>query len=65
MDVKEFREVLHEDIALAAGANLTNQEEEFLAYVTDILISAEEFDDFSNYTVPDLSKKKSKMRGNN
>ena len=46
MDVKEFREVLHEDIALAAGANLTNQEEEFLAYVTDILISAEEFDDF-------------------
>ena len=62
MDVKEFREVLHEDIALAAGANLTNQEEEFLAYVTDILISAEEFDDFIECYYDGASKRRANMR---
>ena len=46
MKVEEYREVLHEDIAVAANANMTNQNDELLKYVTDILISGEEFDDF-------------------
>ena len=62
MDVREFREILHEDIALAAGANLTNQEEEFLNYVTDILISAEEFDDFIECYYDGISKRRANMR---
>ena len=41
MDVNEYRSVLHEDIALAASANMSNEEEEFLSYVTDILIAGE------------------------
>lgn len=62
MDVREFREVLHEDIALAASANITNIEEEFLAYVTDILISAEEFDDFVECYYDGVSKRRANMR---
>ena len=62
MDVREFREVLHEDIALAASANITNVEEEFLTYVTDILISAEEFDDFIECYYDGVSKKRANMR---
>ena len=46
MTIDEYREVLHEDIALAANANMSTPEEEFLKYVTDILIDGEEFDDF-------------------
>ena len=46
MKVEEYREVLHEDIALAANANMSNQRDEFTKYVTDILMSAEEFDDY-------------------
>lgn len=47
MNVNEYRYVLHEDIALSSTANATMPEEEFLDYVTKILIDAEEFDDFT------------------
>ncbi len=46
MDVNEYREVMLEDIGLAAEANSTNHETEFLSNVTNILTDAEEFDDF-------------------
>ena len=46
MNAVEYREILLEDIALAANANMSNVESEFLTYVTDILIAGEEFDDF-------------------
>lgn len=62
MDVREFREVLHEDIALAASTNITNVEEEFLSYVTNILISADEFDDFIECYYNGISKRRANMR---
>ncbi len=46
MKVEEYREMLHEDVSIAANSNMSNQEDEFLQTVTDILMSGEEFDDF-------------------
>lgn len=62
MNVEEYREVLHEDIALAANANMSNVTDEFLAYVTDILISGEEFDDFTECYYEGISRRKANMR---
>lgn len=62
MTIEEYREVLHEDIALAANANMSTPEEEFLKYVTDILIDAEEFDDFEECYYEGVSKRKANMR---
>ena len=46
MKVQEYRDLLHEDVSIAANSNMTNPEDEFLHIITDILISGEEFDDF-------------------
>lgn len=62
MTIEEYREILHEDIALAAGANMTTQEEEFLRYATDILIDGEEFDDFEECYYEGVSRRKANMR---
>ena len=62
MNVQEYREVLHEDIALAANANITNQEDEFLLYVAGILSDGEEFDDFNECYYEGISRRKANMR---
>ena len=62
MTIEEYREVLHEDIALAASANMSTPEEEFLKYVTDILIDGEEFDDFEECYYEGISRRKANMR---
>ena len=46
MKVEEYRAVLHEDVSIAANANMSNPEDEFLRMITDILMAGEEFDDF-------------------
>ena len=46
MNTDGYREVLHEDIALAVKANSSNPVDEFLSYAVGILINGEEFDDF-------------------
>ncbi len=46
MNVIDYRELVHEDIALAVKANDSNEKEEFLSYATGILINGEEFDDY-------------------
>ena len=62
MDVSEYREVLHEDIAIAASANYSNPNDEFLTYATNILSSAEEFDDFVECYYEGLSRRKANIR---
>ena len=62
MNVYEYREILHEDISLAANANITNTSEEFLSYVTNILIAGEEFDDFVECYYEGISRRKANMR---
>lgn len=58
MDVNEYRSVLHEDIALAASANMSNEEEEFLSYVTDILIAGRNSMILQNATMRELREEK-------
>ena len=62
MNVEEYREVLHEDIAIAASANMSNEEEEFLLYVTEILSTGEEFDDFVECYYEGQSRRNANMR---
>ena len=46
MNVREYRELVHEDIAVATHANSSTFREEFFAYAAGILMNGEEFDDF-------------------
>ena len=62
MNVEEYREVLHEDIAIAAHANMTTESDEFLSYVTNILIAGEQFDDFIECYYEGVSRRKANMR---
>lgn len=62
MTIEEYREVLHEDTALAAEANMSTPEEEFLSYVTNILIDAEEFDDFEECYYKGVSRHNAEIR---
>lgn len=62
MNVQEYRAVLHEDIAVASAANMTNPNDEFLLYVTGILADAEEFDDFVECYYEGISRRKANMR---
>ncbi len=62
MTVQEYREVLHEDIAIAANANVTNAEDEFILYVTGILSDADEFDDYNECYFEGVSRRKANMR---
>ena len=62
MNVEEYREVLHEDIAIAAHANMTTESDEFLSYVTNILIAGEQFDDFIECYYEGVTRRKANMR---
>lgn len=62
MTVDEYRDLLHEDVAIAASANISNQSDEFLALVTGILEAGEEFDDFVDCYYEGVSKRKANMR---
>ena len=61
MNVEEYRSVIHEDIQLSASANLSTPEDEFLYYVTDILISGEEFDDFTECHYEGITRNNANM----
>lgn len=62
MNVTEYRNIIHEDLALASNVNMTNIEEEFLNYVAKSLIDGEEFDDFIECYYQGLSRRKANMR---
>ena len=62
MEVQEYRELLHKDIAIAAEANISNAADEFLTYVTDILSAGEEFDDFIPCEFEGYSRRNALMR---
>ena len=60
MDIKEYCNVLYDDIALLANTNITTSEEEFIKYVTELLIDAEEFDDFTECYYEGISRRPGK-----
>ena len=62
MNLQEYRETLHEDIALMASANMTTQSDEFLLYVSAILSDGEEFDDFIECYYEGVSRRNANMR---
>ncbi len=62
MEVSEYREILHEDMAVAAHANMTSEADEFLSYVVGILATGEQFDDFVDCYYEGVSRKKANMR---
>lgn len=47
MNLNEYKELMLEEIRMESNVNITDVSSEFIRYVTDILISAEEFDDFT------------------
>ena len=61
MDTREYRETLHEDMALAAQADISTEVGEFLEYATKVLIDAEEFDDFTECYYDGVSKRRANM----
>ena len=54
--LSEFRIRLWDEIALNVATNLSIDREEFLTYVTDQLIEAEEIDDFSLFLLLSVSE---------
>lgn len=58
MKVEEFRELIHEDIEIATEINNSNEKDEFLSYVTGVLINGEEFDDFIECHCEGLTRRK-------
>lgn len=62
MTVEEYREQLLEDMAVAAAANgNSTPDKEFLYYVTDVLSTGEEFDDFIECHQEGISHKRGNM----
>ncbi len=58
----EFKNSLLDEVALNAENNMTNDMEEFLALVTDELISAEEIEDFTYVPYEGINSKKKKLQ---
>lgn len=58
MKIEDYRRLVHEDIALACEASFSNEFEEFLTYVTGLLINGEEFDDFVECHCEGLTRRK-------
>ena len=62
MTVEEYREQLLEDMAVAAAANgNSTPDKEFLYYVTEVLSTGEEFDDFIECHQEGISHKRGNM----
>ncbi|MGY3725372.1 AIPR protein [Granulicatella balaenopterae] len=62
MDVLEYRETLHEEIARYANVNIQHPAVEFLNKITSILSEAEEFDDFVECEYIGFTTRRAKMQ---
>lgn len=60
--VKEYRAHLWDEIALNVATNLTIDREEFLTFVTDQLVEAEEIDDFTYVPYEGVGKRNRKIQ---
>lgn len=58
MKIDDYRNLVHEDIAIACNASAGSSSEEFLAYATGLLINGEEFDDFVECHCEGLTRRK-------
>ena len=60
--LKSFKASVLDEIALNASSNMTNDTEEFLEYVTDQLIEAEEIDEFNYVPFEGIGKQNRKLQ---
>ena len=61
MNVEEYREIVHNDIDMAAKVNNNELAYEYLSYATGILINGEEFDDFVECHFEGTTRRKGNM----
>lgn len=62
MKIEEYRKQLQEDIAIEASSEMINPSSAFLKKVTDVLIDAEEFDDFTECYYEGVTRRNANMR---
>lgn len=62
MDLKEYRELILGEIRLEANINISDITSEFIRYVSNILIEAEEFDDFTETYFETTGKNRRKIQ---
>ncbi len=61
MNVENYRELVHEDIMLAAKAGNSSLKDEFLIYALGILANGEEFDDYTECHYDGINRRNGKM----
>ncbi len=61
MNVENYRELVHEDIALAAKVSDSSLKDEFLLYAAGILANGEEFDDFTECHYEGITRRNGRM----
>ncbi|WP_027219119.1 AIPR family protein [Butyrivibrio fibrisolvens] len=61
MRVENYRELVHEDIELAANASDSSLQDEFILYATGILANGEEFDDFTECHYEGVTRRNGRM----
>ncbi len=62
MELVEYRQLIIEDIRIAANININDVTSEFIKYITDYLIEAEEFDDFIETYFESIGKRNKKIQ---
>ena len=62
MNVEDYRDIVHEDISLAARVNKSTPKEEFLLYAIGVLVNGEEFDDFIECPFEGITRRNGNMR---
>ncbi len=61
MDLEEYRKDLLEDVRVSAESEINNMSSEFVKHVVDILINAEEFEDFTEGYFEGIGERNRKM----
>lgn len=61
MTLEEYREKIHQDMAILASANDSSESEEFLLHVTTLLNDADEFDDFYECHAEGVTRRRANM----
>lgn len=62
MTLEEYKQMIYEDIKISAQANIADVTSEFITYVTDVLIDAEEIDGFEECYFEGTGQRNKKMQ---
>ncbi len=62
MDIKEYKELVMSELLVAATSNITDVTSEFINHVTDQLIDAEEFEDFTEAYFETIGKSRKRIQ---